>query len=108
MVNVDSGYMLKVHETAPNVLLSKDLWLGHLYLLVMNRAIWNGLAREDKDAVQRAAEIAYKALGPVMDSSFDTMVDGMRRDGSKVRLLEHEELDAWKTATQYQEMQAPG
>ena len=38
MVNVDSGYMLKVHETAPYVLLSKDLWLGHLYLLVMNKA----------------------------------------------------------------------
>jgi TRAP-type C4-dicarboxylate transport system substrate-binding protein len=106
MVNVDSGYMLKVHETAPNVLLSKDLWLGHLYLLVMNRATWNGLAKEDKEVIQRAAEIAYKALGSVMDSNFDAMVDDMRRDGVKVRLLEHKELDAWKTATKYQEVQA--
>ena len=40
MVNVDSGYDLKVHETAPHVLISKDLWLGHVYLLVMNKTTW--------------------------------------------------------------------
>ena len=44
MVNVNSGYMLKVHEAAPNVLVSKDLWLGHVYLLAMNREVWGGLA----------------------------------------------------------------
>ncbi len=106
MVNVDSGYDLKVHETAPNVLVSKDLWLGHLYILAMNRDTWNGLATEEKQAIQRAAEIAYKALGPVMDSSFDNMVSTMRKDGVKVRLLERKEVDAWKTATKYQEVQA--
>ena len=44
MVNVDSGYMLKVHEAAPSVLVSKDLWLGHVYLLAMNKEVWGGLA----------------------------------------------------------------
>ena len=51
MVNVDSGYLLKVHEIAPNVLLAKNLWLGHVYLLVMNQDTWDGLAKEDKDAI---------------------------------------------------------
>ena len=37
MVNVDSGYQLKIYETAAHVLVSPDLWLGHLYLLVMNK-----------------------------------------------------------------------
>lgn len=105
MVNVDSGYMLKVHEVAPHVLLSKDLWLGHLYVLAMNRNTWDGLAKEDKEAIQRAAETAYKALGPVMDNSFDAMVGDLKKSGVKVRLLEHKELDAWNTATKYEDVQ---
>ena len=51
MVNVDSGYMLKVHEVVPHVLLSKEMWLGHLYVLTMNRNTWDGLAKEDKEAI---------------------------------------------------------
>ena len=94
MVNVDSGFMLKVHETAPHVLLSKDLWLGHVYILAMNRNSWNGLAKEDKEAIQRAARSAHKALGRVMDSSVDAMVGDLKKAGAKVRLLERTELDA--------------
>ncbi len=106
MVNVDSGYMLKVHEVAPNVLLSKDLWLGHLYVIAMNRATWDGLAKEDKDAIQRAAETAYKTLGPVMDSSFDAQVDDLKKAGVTLRHLERKELEAFGAASRYRDVQA--
>ena len=106
MVNVDSGYLLKVHQVAPHVLLSKDLWLGHLYVLAMNRTTWDGLAKEDKEAIQRAAETAYKALGPVMDTSFDAMLADLRKAGVKTRVLERKEVDAWNIATRYQDVQA--
>ena len=106
MVNVDSGYMLKVHETAPNVLLSKDLWLGHLYVLVMNKTTWDSLATEDREAIQRAALTAYKTLGTVMDRSFDAMVADMKKEGVTVRLLERKELDAWTATTRYPDVQA--
>ena len=106
MVNVDSGYMLKVHQVAPHVLLSKDLWLGHLYVLAMNRTTWDGLAKEDKEAIQRAAATAYQALGPVMDTSFAAMVADLRAAGVKTRLLERKEVDAWTAATRYPDVQA--
>lgn len=105
VVNVDSGYMLKVHEVAPNVLLSKDLWLGHLYVLAMNRDRWNNLAQEDKEAIQRAAETAYRQLGSVMDDSFDAIVDDLKQNGAQVRLLSSEELQAWNAATKYRDVQ---
>lgn len=105
MVNVDSGYMLNVHKTAPNVLLSKDLWLGHVYVLAMNQDSWNKLSDADKQAIQRAAETAYKRLGAVMDSSFDAMVAEMRKEGVNVRLLDGKELDAWNTTTRYPDAQ---
>lgn len=106
MVNVDGGYMLKVPEAAPNVLLSKDLWMGHVYLLVMNKDTWNELATADKEAIQRAAETAYQTLGTVMDRSFDAQVADLKKAGARVRILKTKELGQWKVATQYVEVQA--
>lgn len=106
VVNVDSGYLLKVQDTAPHVLLSKDLWLGHLYIVVMNRDTWNGLAPEDQRAIQRAAEIAYQTLGQVMDRSFDAMVNDLKNSGADIRLLARKEVDEWEAATGYEAAQA--
>jgi TRAP-type C4-dicarboxylate transport system substrate-binding protein len=106
MVNIDSGYELKVHEVAPNVLVSKDLWLGHLYLLVMNKSTWDNLDEQDQDAIRRAAQIAYKTLGAVMDRSFDTQLEDLRKAGANVRVLDSAEVARWKTATRYQEVQS--
>jgi TRAP-type C4-dicarboxylate transport system substrate-binding protein len=94
-----------VHTIAPNVLVSKNLWLGHLYLLTMNRVTWEGLAEEDKLAIQRAAETAYKALGPLMDSSYDAMLDDLRSAGAQVRQLDSKEVAVWETTTKYRDVQ---
>lgn len=106
MVNVDSGYDLKVQEHAPHVLVSRALWLGHLYPLVMNRDTWNGLAKDDQEAIQRAAVTAYKALGSTMDRHFDAQIEELRNSGATVRVLEKQEVDAWETATRYRDVQA--
>ena len=105
MVNIDGGEQLKVDEVAPNILFSDKLWMGHVYLLVMNKDTWNGLAKEDKEAIQRAAETAYKTLGSVMDKSFDTQVKSMRKNGAKIRILSAKELEGWKTDTKYEQIQ---
>lgn len=106
MVNVDSGYDLKIQKMAPDVLVSKELWLGHVYLLVMNQKVWNGLAEEDKAAITRAADIANKSAGSVMDSHFDPQLDALRKDGAKVRVLRHSEVVHWQQVTRYQDAQA--
>ncbi len=106
MVNVDSGYDLKVHKMAPDVLVSKELWLGHVYLLVMNQKVWNGLAQEDKDAITRAADIARNTAGSVMDNHFEPQLAALRKDGAKVRILQHSEIMHWQEVTRYQESQA--
>lgn len=106
MVNVDSGYDLKIHKMAPDVLVSKELWLGHVYLLVMNQKIWDTLAQEDKDAITRAANIAYKTAGSVMDSHFASQLETLRKDGATVRVLKHSEVAHWQKVTRYQDIQA--
>lgn len=106
MVNVDSGYMLNVHEAAPNVLVSKDLWLGHVYFLAINKDVWNGLAQEDRDAISRAAEKSYQTLGSVMDASFDAQLEELRKAGANVRVLGADEVEKFEASSQYQNVQS--
>lgn len=105
MVNVDSGYDLKVHEHASYLLASKELWLGHLYLVAINKATWNGLAQEDKEAIQRAAKISYKTLGNVMDKSFNAKLETLKKEGTTIRILKKKEVKEFKNATKFQEVQ---
>ena len=106
MVNVDGGVELDLQKAAPNILISKNLWLGHVYLLVMNKDTWNGLAKDDQEAIERAAESAYTSLGAVMEASFTAQVDSLKRGGAAVRTLETKELGEWSVATRYQEVQS--
>lgn len=102
----DSGYDLKAYQYAPNVLISRDLWLGHLYILAMNKNTWDRLSPEDQAAIQRAAQTAYQSLGPVMDHSFDTQIDDLRKAGATVRILKPQEVAQWQTTTRYRAAQA--
>lgn len=106
MLNVDSGYDLKAYQYAPNVLISKELWLGHLYILAMNEKTWNKLSPEDQAAIQRAAQTAYQSLGSEMDHSFNTQIDDLRNVGASVRILKPQEVAQWQTTTHYQAAQA--
>lgn len=105
MLNVDSGYDLKAYQLAPNVLISKDLWLGHLYILTINKQTWDALSSEDRAAIQRAAQTAYQSLGSVMDSSFNTQIDDLRKAGATVRVLQPQKVAQWETTTRYRAVQ---
>lgn len=106
MLNVDSGYELKAWQFAPNVLISRDLWLGHLYILAMNQNTWNSLAPQDRAAIQRAAQSAYRALGPLMDRSFTRQIEDLRKVGATVRVLKPAEVAQWQATTRYQAAQS--
>jgi TRAP-type C4-dicarboxylate transport system substrate-binding protein len=100
-VNIDSAYNLKLHQTAKYALVSKQLWLGHLY----NKETFNHLSNEDKQAIQRAADYAYKQLGNVMDQSYDDMIDKLRQDGTQIQVLTNNDVSAWSTMTQFNDVQ---
>ena len=105
IVNIDSGYDLNAHKTAPNILASKKLWLGHEYIIAMNKDVWEKLPDEDKKAIERAAESSYKVLGRIMDESFSRMLETLRADGASVRLLSDEEVSYWENETGYKTIQ---
>ncbi len=106
MVNVDSGYMLDVHTVAPNVLASRRLWLGHVYIIAINAETWRELSDDDRSAIQRAARTSYARLGEVMDRSFNEMIQNLANAGSAVRLLTDDEVERFSRKTDYASVQS--
>lgn len=105
MVNIDSAYNLDLHKTAPSALVSKNLWLGHLYLIAMNQETWNSLDAIDQQAIARAAETAYSQLGAVMESSYNNMVSVLEQDGANIITLDQQGVSDWAATTDFKTIQ---
>jgi len=106
LVNIDSAYNLKLHEKANKALVSKALWLGHLYIVAMNKDKYNSLSADDKEAIRRAAEYSYRQLGRVMDESYDKMVEILESEGTSVRTLTEEDVQSWATLSDFENVQS--
>lgn len=106
MVNLDSGHDIHAERAAQHIQLSPSLWLGHVYLLVMNKTVWDGLDVKDRGAIKRAAAATQRRLGAAQDANLLEMVNQMKKDGASIHYLTNQELEAWQTATGYQQVQA--
>ncbi len=106
MVNIDSGYDINLHKVAPHILLSENLWLGHIYLLVINKQSWESLGKEDQASIQRAAFIAYTTLGLIMNNSLEELINTLEESGATVRILKQEEQKQWENLSKYKDVQA--
>jgi TRAP-type C4-dicarboxylate transport system substrate-binding protein len=105
MVNIDSGWDIGAHRAAPHLLVSQELWLGHIYLVAMNLDRWNALPPKDKRAIERAASKTYKAMGKTMDESYEQMLQQLSNEGCTVRRLTHEEVSDFVTNVRQSEVQ---
>ena len=105
MVNIDGGNEFGINQAAPNVLTAKELWMGHVYCIVINSKVWAGLSEEDKKAIGRAVERSYKDLGKWMDDGFDEELDKLRARKAGLRILSPDELQKFKTRTNYKQLQ---
>ena len=105
IVNIDSGYDINAHKPAPNILVSQKLWLGHEYIIALNKSIWDNLAKADKDAIERAAESSYSVLGEIMNTSFTRQIEILRADGAEVRIMNDDEVSFWENSTDYENVQ---
>lgn len=99
------GYQLKVYEQAPRLLTSKKLWLGHLYIVAMNKTTWNSLEQKDKEAIQKAAKKSYKKLGKIMDKSFTEQLAKLKAQSTKFRILSNRELKAFDQEIKVEQVQ---
>lgn len=106
LVNLDSGDDIQAWQAAKEIRVSQRLWLGHVYLLVMNKQHWESLTEEDRQAIHRAAERTEKTLGITLDSSLKEMMSRMNQHGAHAQFLTPGELESWQNISRYQAVQA--
>lgn len=105
LVNLDSGDDIHAQQAAKYIQLSPQLWLGHVYLLAMNKTRWDALSAEDKAAIQRAAARTEQQLGPLLDKSLRAMADKMAKDGATVTWLSRVKLQEWQQVSRFKQVQ---
>lgn len=105
LVNLDSGDDIQAQKAAKYIQFSPQLWMGHVYLLTINKARWDALSAEDKAAIGRAATSTQRQIGPLLDSSLRNMADSMRQNGASISWLSPAELQTWQQASRYQQEQ---
>ena len=105
MVNIDSGYDINAQEVAPYILTSKKLWLGHIYVISMNKDVWGSLSKDDKAAIKNAADASYKSMGSFADKAFEWQIRELKKSNAKVRILTDKELLQWKQAVKFKGIQ---
>ena len=101
MVNIDSAFDIKADQYTPYALASRELWLGHIYPVVIDLDRWNTLSKEDQQAFERAAEVAYAKLGGMMDENFEQILQIAKERNVKLRLLSKDEVTEWGVMSQY-------
>ena len=105
MVNIDSGYDINAQEVAPYILTSKRLWLGHIYIIAMNKNVWDNLSKNDKVAIKNAADDSYKSMGSFADKAFEWQIEELKKSNAKVRILTDKELIQWGQTVKFREIQ---
>jgi TRAP-type C4-dicarboxylate transport system substrate-binding protein len=105
LVNLDSGDDIKAWQAAKEIRVSPRLWLGHVYLLAINKQRWESLSQEDKEAIRRAAARTEKIMGITLDNSLQQLTEVMKQRGAHITPLTNDELQAWQQASRYQQVQ---
>ena len=105
MVNIDSALDINAHQYAPYALVSKNLWLGHIYPVVIRLDRWNSLTAQDQQAIRRAAEKSYAQLGKMMAREYLQIIKIARSQGVTLRELSRQEIQQWAKDSQYQSVQ---
>lgn len=85
--------------------MSPKLWLGHAYLIAMNKDVWKSLSEKEQEAFERAANFAYDQLGDVVNAALPEQIERLQADGAEVRILSDKEVSEWERITKYKDIQ---
>ena len=96
LTDFDGMHDTKLDEAAPNIFVSPKTWFGSPFMHTINIGTWNSLAKEDQEAIIRAAKkIAATKFGPMHEKEYHHIIEAQKKAGATVNFWKQSDLDKW-------------
>ena len=95
VTNLDSIHRAKLHEVAPNIMMTDKLWTPLAYFITINTKKWNKLSDELKAAFQQAAKNAEMRFSKKYDEWLDIISSDMQKTDCNITIASQNDYDLW-------------
>jgi len=103
VTNLDSIHRAKLHEVAPNILMTDKLWAPIAYFITVNQKKWNKLPEEMKAAFQQAAINAEMRFSEKYAEWIEIIKTDMEKAGNTITVASQNDYDLWLNSPAQQE-----
>jgi TRAP-type C4-dicarboxylate transport system substrate-binding protein len=95
VTSLESMVSFRIHEQAKFAMIGSVGGFMSLHPLMMSKAVWDGLAADEQQALEDAAEISDRAFEAMQREAEQKAVEAFTKQGVKVRKMSIDEYEAW-------------
>ena len=95
LTNVDAQSRAKLYEVAPNIMVTKELWLAIPFMITMNEKKYQALPDDLKAVIKQAQENAVKRFTEYYPKTLESEIKGMEAKGVKFTYASADDIKKW-------------
>jgi TRAP-type C4-dicarboxylate transport system substrate-binding protein len=99
-------FSFKMHEPAPHIYLTPDLWTPIPMYYTINLDEWNSFSEDIQKKIQEAFDATAKIFGEAYAKEWDRIVTALEKEGAILTQATPEEIDKFTSMPVVKEMQA--
>jgi TRAP-type C4-dicarboxylate transport system substrate-binding protein len=103
--NIDGFYRMKMHEPAPNIFLTRELWTPIPMIYTMNINKWNSLPEDIQKDIEESFEAATKIFSEAYNSEWERIVSEYENGEQIVTEASEEDIQKWVSMPVIDELQ---
>lgn len=103
LTNVDAQSRAKLYEVAPNIMVTKELWLAIPFMITMNEKKYQKLPDELKEVFAQAQANAVKRFTEYYPKTLESEIKGMEAKGVTFTYASAEDIKKWMALPSIQE-----
>lgn len=104
--NVDALFRTKMHEPAPNIFLTRELWTPTPTVYTINMEKWDSLPDNIKKDIEDSFEAVIGIFAEAYDNEWENIVSQLEEGGQVVTMATKEDIQKWVSMPIIEESQA--
>lgn len=103
--NIDGFYRMKMHEPAPHIFLTRDLWTPIPMIYTMNINKWNSLPENIQQDIEDSFEAVISTFAEAYNNEWDRIVTEYEEGEQIVTEASEEDIEKWVSMPAVDELQ---